>query len=74
MAASLRYQAMDACILLVFQLDRAHIVTVEGLRDGGNLTPVQEAMVQLPWKPMRILYSWVRCHHARHGRGGNRSR
>lgn len=43
---TLRYQAMDACILFVFQLDRAHIVTIEGLRDGDHLTPVQQAMVQ----------------------------
>ncbi len=40
------YQAMDACILFIFQLDRTHIVTVEGLRDGNDLTPVQQAMVQ----------------------------
>ena len=41
----LQYQAMDACILFVFQLDRTHIVTVEGLRKTDELTPIQAAMV-----------------------------
>jgi xanthine dehydrogenase small subunit len=29
----------------MFQLDAAHLVTVEGLRDGSALNPIQEAMV-----------------------------
>jgi len=40
------YQTLDACIAFPFQLDRAHVVTVEGLLDQGNLSPVQDAMVQ----------------------------
>lgn len=44
----LRYQPIDSCIQFVFQLDGAHLVTVEGL--GGEassqeLSPVQQAMV-----------------------------
>lgn len=42
----LHYQALDACILFVFQLDCAHVVTVEGLRKDQELTPIQAAMVQ----------------------------
>ncbi len=40
----LEYQAIDACIAFLFQLDGTHVVTVEGL-SGGQLTPVQQAMV-----------------------------
>src|SRR6187431_1564883 len=32
-----RYVPIDACITFMFQLDRASVVTVEGLRDGGAL-------------------------------------
>ncbi len=49
----LRYKAVNSCIQFVFQLDCAHIVTVEGLSPAGELTPVQEAM--------------VRCHGAQCG-------
>ena len=42
---ALRYQAIDSCIQFVFQLEGAHIVTVEGLAPSGVLTPVQQAMV-----------------------------
>jgi xanthine dehydrogenase small subunit len=41
----LRYSSVTSCIQLVFQLDGAHVVTVEGLRSGRELNPVQEAMV-----------------------------
>ncbi len=48
----LRYRPINSCIQFLFQLDCAHVVTVEGLsRDG--LTPVQDAM--------------VRCHGAQCG-------
>jgi xanthine dehydrogenase small subunit len=43
----LEYYTVDACIQLMFQLDSTHIVTVEGLRTGEILTPVQQAMVDL---------------------------
>jgi xanthine dehydrogenase small subunit len=42
----LRYAAVTSCIQFVVQLDGAHVVTIEGLRDGGTLNPVQQAMVQ----------------------------
>ncbi len=44
----IEYQPIDSCIALMFQLDRTHIVTVEGLRGAGDpeLTPIQEAMVR----------------------------
>jgi xanthine dehydrogenase small subunit len=43
---SIRYAAVTGCIQLVFQLDGAHVVTVEGLRDGADLNPIQRAMVE----------------------------
>ena len=49
----LRYQAVNSCIQFVFQMDCAHVVTVQGLTPTGELTPVQEAM--------------VRCHGAQCG-------
>lgn len=42
---SLRYAAVTSCIQILFQLDAAHVVTVEGLRDGRELNPIQRAMV-----------------------------
>src|SRR4051812_20093034 len=42
----LRYAAVTSCIQLLFQLDATHVVTVEGLRDGGELNPIQRAMVE----------------------------
>lgn len=44
---SLDYRVVDSCIQLMLQLDGTHIVTVEGLRTGEALTPVQQAMVEL---------------------------
>ena len=38
------YQTIDACICYVYQLDKSHIVTVEGVKNS-KLNPVQEAMV-----------------------------
>jgi xanthine dehydrogenase small subunit len=49
----LRYRPVNSCIQFVFQMDCAHVVTVEGLTRGGELTPVQQAM--------------VRCHGAQCG-------
>jgi xanthine dehydrogenase small subunit len=39
------YSAVTSCIQILFQLDAAHVVTVEGLRDGQKLNPIQQAMV-----------------------------
>jgi xanthine dehydrogenase small subunit len=36
---------VNSCIQSLFQLDGASIVTVEGLKHDGQLTPVQESMV-----------------------------
>jgi len=44
--ASLCYQTIDSCIAFLYQLDRAHVVTVEGLKNAGELSPVQDAMVR----------------------------
>ena len=36
---------MDSCIQFLFQLDGTHIITVEGLSCDGQLTAVQQAMI-----------------------------
>lgn len=41
----LRYCTLNTCIQSLYQLDCAHIITIEGLRDEGELTPVQQAMI-----------------------------
>ena len=41
-----RYRPATSCILTPCQVDAAHVVTVEGLRDGDALSPIQEAMVE----------------------------
>lgn len=41
----LEYRVVDACICFLFQLDGAHVVSVEGLSEAGELSPVQQAMV-----------------------------
>jgi xanthine dehydrogenase small subunit len=40
------YRAIDSCIQFMYQLDRTHIVSVEGLKCNGLLSPVQDAMVK----------------------------
>lgn len=40
------YRAIDSCIQFMYQLDRTHIVSVEGLKRNGLLSPVQDAMVR----------------------------
>ena len=42
----LRYTPIDSCIVFLYQLDQTHIVTIEGLGDEKNLSPVQDAMVR----------------------------
>jgi xanthine dehydrogenase small subunit len=42
---SIRYRTVMSCIQFLYQLDGAHVVTVEGLKDGNELNPVQRAMV-----------------------------
>src|SRR5216683_8022214 len=40
-ADGLRYETVDACIQFLYQLDCRHVITVEGLRAGKQLHPVQ---------------------------------
>ena len=44
-AGRLTYDAFNACILLLGQLDGSELITVEDLADGEALHPVQQAMV-----------------------------
>ena len=39
------YEPVNACILLLGQVDGAEVLTVEDLAEGGRLHPVQQAMV-----------------------------
>ncbi len=41
----MRYQSIDSCIQYLYQADGAHVLTVESVREGGVLHPVQQAMV-----------------------------
>src|SRR3954466_10011669 len=45
-ASSIDYKPITSCIQFLYQLDGAHVVTVEGLKDDGKLNPVQDAMVK----------------------------
>src|ERR1044071_8222989 len=40
------YRPVCSCIQFLFQLDCTHIVTIEGLKYGGRLNPIQESMVR----------------------------
>lgn len=40
------YRSLDSCIAFLYQLDRTHIVTVEGLGGDANLSAIQNAMVR----------------------------
>ncbi len=42
----LTYRVIDSCIQFMYQLDRTHVVTVEGLKRNGLLSPIQDAMVK----------------------------
>src|SRR5437764_10216936 len=42
----LRYQPVNACILCLGALDGKEVITVEALKDGARLHPVQQAMVE----------------------------
>lgn len=39
------YLPVDSCLQFVFQLDGAHVVTIEGLAAQGGLTAVQQQMI-----------------------------
>src|SRR5688500_3393541 len=42
---AIAYKTVTSCIQFLYQLDGAHVVTVEGLKVGGRMNPVQEAML-----------------------------
>ncbi len=42
----IRYASVNACIQLMFQLDATHVITVEGLKYGQSLNPIQKSMVK----------------------------
>src|SRR6202789_1315724 len=44
---ALSHEAVNACVLLLGQVDGAEVLTVEDLADGKVLHPVQQAMVDL---------------------------
>ena len=44
-SAAEEFAVVNSCIQSLFQLDGASIITVEGLKQDGQLTPVQESMV-----------------------------
>ncbi len=44
--AQFQFRSANACILPLFAIDSCQIVTVEGLREGRELHPVQQAMVE----------------------------
>ena len=43
--ASLRFDPINSCIATVAQMDGSHIVTVEGIQNGAELSPVQKTMM-----------------------------
>ncbi len=43
-APPLEFEAVNSCIATVAQMDGSHIVTVEGMQCGAELSPAQEAM------------------------------
>jgi xanthine dehydrogenase small subunit len=40
-----RYAPVDSCIQFLYQIDGAHVVTVEGLTRNGDLHPIQQALI-----------------------------
>jgi len=42
---AIRYEPVNACILLLGQVDGAEVLTIEDLADGEELHPIQQAMV-----------------------------
>jgi xanthine dehydrogenase small subunit len=41
-----KYQSINSCIVPLFNLDGAHVITVEGIQDETKLHPVQEKMIE----------------------------
>ena len=70
---SLRYEAVNACIQFLGTLDGCQLLTVEHLAEGGELHPVQQAMVDCPACRSRTASRGNRPWPAAPG-GGNRQR
>ncbi len=45
-AGEFEYVSMNSCILPVYKLDGAHVVTIEGLNQQDQLNPIQKSMVK----------------------------
>ena len=45
-SGKLSYKPLNSCIQTIYQLDCAHIVTVEGLTPEQQLSPIQQSMVE----------------------------
>ena len=43
---NISYKPVNSCILYVYQLNNTHIITVEGLKYGEELNPVQKSIVK----------------------------
>lgn len=70
----LQYKAINACIALLGSLDGQYVITVEGLKDGEQLHPVQQAMVdyhgsQCGFCTPGIVASLASLYHNRAERG-----
>lgn len=71
---TLRYDAVNACIMLLGQVDGAEVLTVEDLSSGGVLHPVQRAMVdyhgaQCGFCTPGIVMSLFAAYHGRRPMG-----
>jgi len=44
--AGMVYRPITSCIQFLYQLDAAHVITIEGLKYGGHLNPLQESFVR----------------------------
>jgi xanthine dehydrogenase small subunit len=42
----MKYRVVNSCIQFMYQLDCSHLVSIEGLKEEGELNAVQEAMVE----------------------------
>jgi xanthine dehydrogenase small subunit len=67
---ALTYEPVNACILLLGQVDGAEVLTIEDLADGDALHPVQQAMVdfhgsQCGFCTPGIVMSLFALYHAR---------
>lgn len=40
------YYPVNSCILFVYQINNCHVVTIEGLKYGEDLNPIQKAVVE----------------------------